>query len=184
MSDFLLGGLSPFIGARRGASRGRGGRRSAAGAAFDAATARANRVAQYVRPDVPGTPARDAAMIPAGFPVFSFVAATGTTPVTQQMNVLTPFRGQRLTAIVIRNGTSAQLTAPVMQFFNVGMKPILASGTPVPLEVFTQGTYDTNMLLPPTVPGVIYTMSLSLTAALTSTDTITCIVGILGSAVL
>lgn len=183
MPNYLLGGLDPFIGARRRSRRGGGGGGGRT-ANFDAATARANRVASYVRPDVPGVPARDAAMIPAGFPAFAFVAGTGTSPVTQQMNVMTAFRGQRLTAVVIRNGASAALTAPMMQFFNVGMKPILASGTPVPLEVFTQNTFDTNMLLPPTIPGVLYTLSLALTSALVGTDSITCIVGVLGSAVL
>jgi hypothetical protein len=149
-----------------------------------AAMERANRVASIVRPDIAGTPARDAALLPAGFPIFSFALANGTNAITQTMNIQTPFRGQRLTALVIRNGTSATTTAPLMQFFLVGQKPIITAANPVPLEVFNQNSFDTNLLLPPTMPGVIYQLSLSLTAALTTTDTVTCIVGLLGSAVL
>lgn len=149
-----------------------------------AAAARANRVASLVRPDVPGTPARDAALLPAGFPVFSFALATGTSIISQQLNIQTPFRGQRLTAVVIRSGTSAQVTAPLISIFQVGQKPILTSPSPVPLEVFAQNAFDTNLLLPPTVPGVVYTLGIQLSAALTTTDTVTCLVGILGSAVL
>jgi len=64
------------------------------------------------------------------------------------------------------------------------MRPSLATGTAVPLEIFAQNAFDTNVLLPPTVPGVIYTLGISLSAALTTTDTITCVVGLLGSALL
>lgn len=149
-----------------------------------AAAARANHVASLVRPDVPGTPARDAAMLPAGFPVFSFALATGTNIISQQLNIQTPFRGQRLVAQVIRSGTSAQTTAPLIAIFQVGQKPVLTSPSPVPLEIFAQNAFDTNLLLPPTVPGVIYTLGIQLSAALTTTDTVTCVVGLLGSAVL
>jgi hypothetical protein len=189
MPDYLAG-LDSYIGdigrRSRGArySRGRQPGRYGGSASFNAASARANRVAALVRPDLAGAPARDGALLPAGWPTFSFALATGTNIITQQMNVQTAFRGQRLVATVIRNGASAALTAPLMQIFTVGMKPILSSGTPVPLEIFSQNAFDTNVLLPPTVPGVIYTLGLSLSAALTTTDTITVLVGLLGSAVL
>jgi hypothetical protein len=185
MPDYLEG-LDTFVG-DIGRTRRRGRRspqRYRGSASFNAAAMRANRVAAYVRPDLAGAPARDAAMLPAGWPTFGFALATGTNIVTQQMNVQTAFRGQRLVATVIRNGTSAALTAPIMQIFIVGMKPILASGTGVPLEIFAQNAFDTNVLLPPTIPGVIYTLGISLSAALTTTDTITVLVGLMGSAVL
>lgn len=181
-----LAGLDTYIGdigrRSRGARRGGGWRNGSP--SFNAASARANRVAALVRPDLAGAPARDGALLPAGFPVFAFVLATGTNIVTQQMNVQTAFRGQRIVTQVIRVGTSAANTAPLMQIFNVGMKPILATGTAVPMEIFSQNAFDTNVLLPPTVPGVTYTLGISLSAALTTTDTITVLVGILGSAVL
>jgi len=186
-----LGGLDAFIG---DIGRRRPGRAMVhhsqhhsvpqMGPRASAASNRANRVAEFVNPDVPGSPARDAAMLPAGFPVFAFALATGTNIISQQMNVQTPFRGQRLTAQVIRNGASANTTAPLIALFVVGQKPIITTPNGVPLEIFAQNAFDTNLLLPPTIPGVIYQMGLNLTAALTTTDTLTCLVGVLGSAVL
>lgn len=185
-----LGGLDAFVGdiGRRRPGRAmthHSSHHSASmGPRMSAASHRANRVAEYVNPDVPGAPARDAALLPSGWPVFAFALATGTNIISQQMNVQTPFRGQRMTAIVVRNGTSAATTAPIIQIFTVGQKPILTTPSGVPLEIFAQTAFDTNLLLPPTVPGVIYQLGLNLAFALTTTDTITCLVGLLGSAVL
>lgn len=191
MPDFL-GALDSYVGdigrpRRRG--RGRGGRgfmqrRGGGSPNTSAAQYRANAVAAMVRPDLAGAPSRDAALLPASWPVFSFALANGTNAQTQQMNVQTAFRGQRIVAQVIRNGTSAQVSAPLITFLIVGMKPILATGTPVPVEIFAQNAFDTNVLLPPTMPGVTYTLSMQLSAALTTTDTITVLIGVLGSAVL
>jgi hypothetical protein len=197
MPDFL-GALDDYIGdigVRRRGGGMRGMRRGGGGGggfslmrrgspSFQAASDRANQVGRMVRPDLAGAPARDAALLPAGFPIFSFALATGTNIITQQMNVLTAFRGQRLVAQVVRSGTSAQTTAPIIQIFSVGMRPVLATGVGVPLEIFAQNAFDTNLLLPPTMPGVTYILGISLSAALTTTDTVTCIVGLLGSAVL
>jgi hypothetical protein len=149
-----------------------------------AAMARANRAAGFVRPDLAGVPSRDAALLPAAFPAFSFALATGTNIISQTMNPQTPFRGQRLAAVIIRNGTSAATTAPVMSQFLVGQKPIITTANGVPIETFNQTSFDTNLLMPPTMPGVTYTMSLNLVAALTTTDTILALVSIIGSAVL
>lgn len=145
---------------------------------------RSNRAAAFVRPDLAGVPQRDAALLPAAFPTFSFALATGTNIITQTMNPQTPFRGQRLSAVVIRNGTSAAVTAPVMSQFIIGQKPIITTANGVPLETFNQNAFDTNLLMPPTMPGVNYTMNINLVAALTTTDTILCLVSIIGSAVL
>lgn len=123
------------------------------------------------------------AMLPAGWPVFSFVLATGVNIISNQMNVQLPFRGQRMTAIVIRNGVSAAVTAPLIQTFLVGQKPIIASSNGVGLEIFAQNAFDTNLVLPETLPGIIYTLNVNLAVALLTTDSITCIVGLLGSAV-
>ena len=171
-------GDADYLGARRAPSRGHGS------AMTHAASARANRAAGFVRPDIAGTPARDAALLPAGFPPFSFNAATGVNIITQQTNPQTPFRGQRVTATVLRNGTSALATAPLMQQFLVGQKPIIVTGFSVPLETFNQGSFDTNLLLPPTVPGVSYIMNVNLANPLTGTDTLLALVSIIGSAVL
>ncbi len=181
MPNFL--GALPFsIGARRAVPRGYA--QPYGSAMSHAAMSRANRTAGFVRPDLAGTPARDAALLPAGFPVFSFALATGTNIISQNMNPQTPFRGQRLTTVVVRNGASASATAPLLQLLLVGQKPIVVTGSGVPLETFNQAAFDTNLLMPPTMPGVIYTANINLIAALTTTDTITCLLAIIGSAVL
>ncbi len=159
--------------------------RSGYGSAMSsAAAARANRAAAFVRPDLAGTPARDAALLPAGFPVFSFALATGTNIIQQTMNPQTPFRGQRLSSVVLRNGASAALTAPVMSLLLIGQKPIIVTSSGVPIETFSQNSFDTNLLMPPTLPGVIYTCNLNLIAALTTTDTIIVLLSVIGSGVL
>lgn len=181
MPNFL--GALPFsIGARRSSGYRRGP--SYGSAMSSAAAARANATAGFVRPDIAGTPARDAALLPAGFPVFAFALATGTSIISQNMNPQTPFRGQRLTTVVVRNGASAAASAPILQLLLVGQKPILVTGLGVPLETFNQSAFDTNLLMPPTLPGVIYTANINLTTALTTTDTITVLLAIIGSAVL
>lgn len=176
----FLGALPYFIGASPSVlSRQRYG-----GPLGNAAMARANRVASFVRPDIQGVPSRDAALLPAAFPPFSFALATGVNQVNQTMNPQTPLRGQRLAAVVIRNGTSANTTAPIINQFIIGQKPIITTQNGIPVEVFTGGSFDTNLLMPPTVPGVIYSMNMSLAFALTTTDTILVIMSVIGSAIL
>lgn len=191
MGRNFLGALPYFIGAEEnylGAPVPRMpmyGRGQMYGSALSsAAAARANRAAAFVRPDIAGAPARDAALLPAGFPAFSFALATGTNIIQQTMNPQTPFRGQRLSAVVIRSGTSAATSAPLMSLLQVGQKPIITTASGVPVETFNQNAFDTNLLMPPTVPGVIYTANLNLTAALTTTDTILVLLAIIGSGVL
>jgi hypothetical protein len=177
-----LGGLSPYsLGAGNPFAVSRG---SMGSPLQNIALQRSNRVASFVRPDLAGVPSRDAALLPMAFPAFSFVLATGTNIITQTANPQTPFRGQRLTCVVIRNGTSAGTTAPVVSQFLIGQKPIITTANGVPLEVFNQSAFDTNLLMPPTVPGVTYTMNVNLVNALTTTDTLLALVSIIGSALL
>jgi hypothetical protein len=181
----FLGALPYFVGEDDylGAVSYRGRRYGSA--MTHAASERANRAAGFARPDIAGVPQRDAALLPAGFPIFAFALAQGTNIIQQTMNPQTPFRGQRLSAVVIRNGVSAAATAPLLNQLTVGQKPIpVTGGSGVALETFAQNTFDTNLLMPPSIPGVIYTMSLNLVAALTTTDTLLALVSIIGSAVL
>lgn len=159
---------------------------SASGNAMSAASARANAAAELVRPDMPGAPARDAAMIPGAFTPMTFVLATGLNSLTSTMNPQTAYRVQRSIALVLRNGASAALTAPLIQFLQVGMKPIIATpGAGVALEsFFAAQSFDANMMWPPTWPGVVYSMLVNLPVALTTTDSIFVVVNTMGSAVL
>lgn len=183
MATNYLGALPYFIGAG-GGGQYRSMTSGFGNAMTQSALNRSNRAAAFVRPDLAGVPSRDAALLPMAFPAFSFALATGVNTISQTANPQTPFRGQRLTAVVIRNGTSAQTTAPLMSQLLVGQKPIIVTGNGVPLEVFNQSAFDTNLLLPPTVPGVNYFMSLNLVNALTTTDTLLALVSVIGSSLL
>ena len=191
MDDDDLAGLMAEVGAFRfpwqGKKRGRAPMRalpSPRAASQNARAQRLQRAEQDLIPDVPGAPARDAALLPVAWPVFSFALATGTNIIQLPMNPQTAFRGRRIVATVLRNGASAALTAPVITLLQVGMKPILATPDGVPLEALAQTGFDNNLLFPPTTPGTLYTLGLRLPIALTGTDTITVIVGLTGSAVL
>jgi hypothetical protein len=151
---------------------------------MNAAMSRMNRMAGFVRPSMMGAPAMDAAQLPMSFPTFTFALATGTSSITQTSNPQTPFRGQRLSVVVIRNGTSAAVTAPLMSQLLVGQKPIVLTTPGIAVETFNQNSFDTNLLMPPTYPGTIYQMTLNLIAALTTTDTILVLPGIIGSGIL
>jgi hypothetical protein len=138
----------------------------------------------FASPYRPGVQPTDGALLPMSFPTFAFVAATGLNPIIQTANPQTPFRGQRISALIIRNGTTAQVTAPLLSQLLVGMKPVILTQPGPALETFSQQAYDTNLVLPPTYPGMTYQMTVALTAALTTTDTLTAIVSIIGTGVI
>lgn len=189
MATNFLGGLSPY--GHMAGSMGRhhphhsqhGGHHMMS-PRQSAAHQRANEAARYVAPDMPGAPSRDGAILPAGWPPFAFALANGVNIQNQQMNVQTPFRGQRLVVIVVRNGTSAATTAPMINTLIVGQKPLIASASAIPAEMFTQTSFDTNLVFPPTYPGVIYSLNMFLTSALTTTDTVLVLPAVNGSALL
>lgn len=169
-----------YLGAARPRMHGQAPRGPLANAAY----ARANRVASAVRPDIPGTPHMDAAILPAAFPVVTFALADGINSKTVTMNPQTAFRGQRLFATVLRNGASAALTAPLLTTLLVGQKPVIVTPDGVPIEALAQTAFDMNVLFPPSQPGVLYQATVRLPVALTTTDTITLIFGVHGSAIL
>jgi hypothetical protein len=183
--DIFLGALAPYeLGARRAAS----GRRSMS-SVFGAVNRRSrdrlrNNAMSWASPYRPGIQVTDGALLPIAFSPFSFVAATGTNAITQVANPQTPFRGQRISAQVLRNGASALATAPVLNQLLVGPKPTVLT-TPGPaLETFSAGAFDTNLILPPTYPGMTYTMSVNVQVALAGTDTLLALVSIIGTSVL
>lgn len=142
----------------------------------------APRAAALVTPDQPGAPSRRIGIYPAAFPLLHFALADGVNVKSVTMNPQTSFKGQRMFVQVIRSGTSAALTAPLITQMLVGMTPVILTPDGVPAEMFQPSAFDTNLLLPPTEPGVLYQLSMRLTAALTTTDTITVIAGITGGA--
>lgn len=140
-----------------------------------------SRARSVVTPDQPGAPSRRLGLYPAAFPTVSFALADGTATKSVQMNPQTAFKGQRIFVQVIRSGTSAALTAPLITQLQIGVTPAIITPDGIPAEAFIAGSFDTNIMLPPTEPGVLYQLSVRLPVALTTTDTILLIVGILGT---
>lgn len=166
---YRMGTLNYRMGRRRRRHRGYGLRDGALG---------------FASPYAPGVQATDGALLPMSFPVFSFAAATGLNPIINTANPQTPFRGQRISAQVIRNGTTANATAPILNQLLVGQKPVILTSPGPALETFSQQAYDTNLILPPTYPGMTYQATVSLAAALTTTDTLLAFVSIIGTGVI
>ncbi len=167
---------------RRGRGRRRGGAARASWGRPRLPAVVAPRAAALVSPDQPGAPSRRIGIYPAAFPLLSFALADGVNVKSVNMNPQTSFKGQRMFVQVIRSGTSAALTAPLITQMLVGMTPVILTPDGVPAEMFQPSAFDTNLLLPPTEPGVLYQLSMRLTAALAGTDTITVIAGITGGA--
>lgn len=143
----------------------------------------ARRTMSAVRPDTPGTPSRSAGIFPAAWPVTTFALADGTNAKTVQMNPQTPLRGQRLVIILLRNGSSASLTTVLITTMLVGMVPIILTPDGVAADNYGPTAVDTNVILPPTQPGVLYQLTVRLPIALTTTDTITMLASVQGTAV-
>jgi len=120
---------------------------------------------------------------PVGFPVFLFNLAQALTPITFTINPQVMFRAQRLSCTVIRVGTTAAASAPLlMPGSSVGVKPLVLGADGVPMELFSANSYDTNILFPATTPGTTYSLTLRASSAVTGTDTLTVLVGLLGTA--
>lgn len=91
-----------------------------------------------------------------------------------------PFRGERLLVQVIRSGTSAAASAPLASGIFVGTALQQLQIGNIPLEFFSPSAFGVRMDLLPAEPGIDITFQCLLTAALTSTDTLTLQMMLLG----
>lgn len=103
------------------------------------------------------------------------------TTISYLGRVQKPFQSQRLLVQVIRAGTTAATTAPVSTIIAVGTDLQQAQLGSIPLEFFTATAFDVVMSLTPAEPGVDITFQTALTAGLTSPDTLTLIMTLLGN---
>lgn len=133
-------------------------------------------------PAVPGVPAMDAAVLPLGFPLYTFNATSGTA-LTQTVNPQSPFRGRRFVISIGRNGASATGLITVASV-RIGTREIIVSDGPVPADAFAPNAYDTDLLLPPVQPGSVIRVQLLASSAPTGTDSITVSVALIGSSII
>jgi hypothetical protein len=119
-------------------------------------------------------------LLPITFPTFSFVLATGINNVSQSVRPEFPFAGQQPIATILRNGTSAGLTFPLLNQLFVGPTPIITTAPGPALDAYRFDAVNNNLRMPPTGVGQTYRADVGLTAALTGTDSVAVILQING----
>lgn len=121
-------------------------------------------------------------LLPMTFPAFSFALATGVNNVRQTMQPQVPFAGLRPFATILRNGTSAAASFPLLNQLLVGPTPLIQTSPGPALDNYRFDAVDNNFRMPPTGIGQLYAADVGLTTALTGTDTISVILQINGQA--
>ena len=143
------------------------------------AAARKNMLALPAKPGwrknqvAPGVQAPAEGMVPlplVGIPSSTFSASV--TQITFRGQVQEPFRPERLLVSVVRSGTSAAAPRVLGQLF-VGAKLQQAQIAPFDIElVGTANAFGVRLTCQQVEPGVFVDLQCTLSAALTSTDTI------------
>ena len=161
--------------------RGRGGRRARPAPRFFAPTASAPRspVPRALQV-VPGGVQPQAGLYPVPMPVFTFTAATGTNPITQTINPQVNFRAQSMRVLVQR--LAGATAVPMLVRGQVGIKQMLLSTDPLPIEIFSNVAVDANITYPQTRPGNTYAMTLAMATALGAGESVNVMITFIGSA--
>lgn len=119
---------------------------------------------------------------PLGIGVVLFTATSATVlAATQQVQKL--FHPKRMIVDISRNGTTATGLVTVSRI-DIGADNMLATsgGTgPIPASMFNFAGVDLNLSFSVATPGITITVQLTTSTAPSSTDTIACSVGMLGS---
>lgn len=121
-------------------------------------------------------------IIPITFPVYNFALANGTTAISQNVTPQFPFAGAQPIAQILRNGTSASATFPLLNQLFVGPTPIIQTTPGPPLDGYSKDAVNNNLRIPPTGVGQLYRADVNLSAALLTTDTIAVILQLNGMA--
>jgi hypothetical protein len=119
-------------------------------------------------------------MVPITFPTFAFALATGINVVSQSVRPEIPFAGIQPIATILRNGTSAAATFPLLNQLFVGPTPIITTQPGPALDAYRFDAFNNNLRLPPTGVGQTYRADVNLTTALAGTDTLSVILQING----
>lgn len=121
-------------------------------------------------------------ILPITFPVYNFALANGTNIISATVTPQFPFAGVQPIATVLRNGTSAAATFPLLNQLFVGPTPIIQTTPGPPLDAYSKDAPNNNLRLPPTGLGQIYRADVNLSTALLTTDTLSVILQINGMA--
>jgi len=110
---------------------------------------------------------------------------TGTVAaITYNARPQRPFRAERPVVVVARSGPSAQGVYPVARGgFLVGTSVQQVQVADLPLEIFGPAAFGVRLALAQAEPGVEITVNAGLTGPLTSTDTLTLGITLLGRSI-
>lgn len=112
--------------------------------------------------DVPTRPLPDEAMFPMGLGSATLNAATPTVTLTAQPQ--RAFRGERLVLAVQRSAGAAGV-AVLLSDFTIGDYKQLVGGGSLPADVFASDAFGVRLMLDASIPGVLYSITLSATVA-------------------
>lgn len=85
-----------------------------------------------------------------------------------------PFRGERVVATLIRNGTSAtNVSADAVNGISIGVQPQIGDFGNISLEEWAKDAFGVRMAMRDTAPGGLIQANIVLVGTLTTTDTLT-----------
>jgi hypothetical protein len=144
--------------------------------------ARANALIQRFSP-VNGVQQRGLRDLYLGWALFTFSSTSGTI-LTQLTRPQRPFCPRRIVIDIVRTGASATGLVTISNL-QVGDRPqsIGEAGSQVPAAAFGPGAFQTVLNLDRADPGVSIGLSLQITAAPTTTDTVVCAAMLIGHSV-
>lgn len=122
------------------------------------------------------------ALQPLGIGAVTFTATSGTS-LTASQQVQKLFHPKRLIIDIARTGVSATGLVTVTAI-NVGADNQLAtagSTGPIPSSMFANVGVDLNLNFAPATPGITISIAMQISTAPTTTDTVSCSLGMLGA---
>jgi hypothetical protein len=134
-----------------------------------------------LRRGAPGAPAVSEMMMPLGLGGFTF---TNTTPLTANLstNPQLAFRPERLVLVVTRSSGATAIGVAVTDI-KVGQRSQLVSPVDIPAEAFGPTAFGVRLALDPCTPGILVTVSLRVTAAPGTGESVTVIGALIGRSV-
>lgn len=126
---------------------------------------------QRIIPTIPGAPAIGVKLQPLGFNVVTFTATSGTA-LTATTRPQKPFKGKRLIVDIARTGTTATGLVSIASL-TVGVNNQFVSTGAVGAGAFAAGAFDANVELSACSSALDISVNYTISAAPTTTDTVT-----------
>lgn len=125
---------------------------------------------QRIIPSIPGAPAIGVKLQPLGFNVVTFSATSGTALVAST-RPQKPFKGRRLVVDLARAGTTSTGLVTITAL-NIGVNNQLVSSGAIGAGAFAAGAFDCNVELSACSTALDISVNYSISAAPTTTDTV------------